>query len=661
LCCAVLSGCDDREVIVEEGGLTPAEALAHLRARRAAGDSSPATVVVRGAVRISEPIVLTAADSDLTVRGEEGATISGGLEITGWTDRGGGVWGAKLPARADGKPIFTETLFVDGRRAPRARYPAEGFFRVASVSQAVCQASVTTNRIFLGMDASERAVKMLAALPKDELAFAQLLAHVKWTVSRMPVTDASGTQIVVDGEPMKPWCRWSGEDLYALENVRPAFTQEGQWFYDARAGEALYRPRAGEVVRTAIAPVDGLETLLAVDGATNVVFEGVTFAHSAPTGGRGPTRVAPFQAAALAAKAAVVVDRSADVSFRGCRFEHLGSYALWFREGCRGGGAFSCVMTDLGAGGVRIGAQRRLQAEEEAARAGVDMKVPYVERAPWMTSHVAVEDCEISHGGRFHPAGVGVLLTHASDCAVVHNDIFDLFYTGVSVGWVWGYSGSPSQRNTVAFNHIRDIGQGRLADMGGVYTLGASFGTCVSNNVIHAVRSYSYGGWGLYTDEGSEGVVMENNVVYDTDDASFHQHYGRDNILRNNILVDSRAGQVAVTRAEPHRSLTVERNIVVWTQGDAFVRYTGTKTEQAKIDWKRNLWWRTDGQDVFNGTPFADWRRRVKDEGSVFADPLFADWRRHDFALAPESPALACGFRPFDVSAAGRTGRPLPP
>ena len=657
LCCAVMTGCDDSAVVVEEGGTTPAEAIALLRQRRAKGDSSHATVVVRGTVRISEPIVLGAADGEVTIRGENGAVISGGRAITGWTDRGNGVWGAKLPTGADGKPIYTETLFVNGRRAQRSRYPADGgFFRVTSVSQAVCQASITTNRVFVNIADSESPMQMLAATPADELAFAQLIVHIKWDAARYPIESAANGQIVVDAMPMKSWNVWSGNDFYALENVRAAFTEPGQWFYDAKAGEVLYRPLAAETVREAIAPVDGLETLIAVAGATNVVFKDVSFAHSAPTCNKGPTRLAPHQAAASVSTAAITVDRSADVVFRGCRFEHLGSYAAWFREGCRGGGVFSCVMTDLGAGGVRIGARHRLQSTEAKARPDVDMKVPYVERAPWMTSFIAVEDCEISHGGRFHPAGVGVLLTHASDCSIVHNDIFDLFYTGVSVGWVWGYSGSPSQRNTVAFNHIHDIGQGKLADMGGVYTLGTSFGTCVSNNVIHAIHSYSYGGWGLYTDEGSEGVVLENNVVYDTDDASFHQHYGRDNIVRNNIFVDSRAGQIAVTKAEEHRSLTAERNIVIWTNGDAFNKYGGTKGEKAKIEWKDNLWWRTDGKDVFNGTSFAEWQKRVNDEGSVFADPHFADWQNHDFTLSPESPALKLGFRPFDVSAAGIRG-----
>jgi len=651
-----------------------------------------------GDVCLTETRLMTAADSGKVFRGAaDGSTrIVGGRAVTGWTDRGNGVWGAKLPKGADGQPVFTETLFVNGRRASRARYPDTGYFHVTGTTQDVWAASFTTNRIRLALP-PEAAAKV-KAVPADELPWAQAIVHINWDVARYPIESLSDEAVAKPGGdgvdtlhngrdgvpspsavatngsvgggtptlphgmpvlyawPMKGWNTWKPKDLYAFENLRSAFDAPGEWFYDAKAGEVLYRPLAGETIREAVVPIDGLETLVAIEGAKDVTFENVTFAFSSPTVKKGPTRLKPFQAAAVVSTAAVTVDRSTNIVFRNCRFEHLGSYALWFREGVRGGGAYACEMTDLGAGGVRMGMPRRLYANKlgQFKQTPECNPVAYVETAPWMTSHIAVEDCLIAHGGRFHPAGVGVLLTHASDSTIVHNDIFDLYYTGVSLGWVWGYAGSPSQRNTVAFNHIYDIGQAELADMGGIYTLGTSFGTSISNNVIHGIHSYSYGGWGLYNDEGSEGIVLENNLVYETDDASYHQHYGRDNVLRNNILLDSEAGQVAVSRAEPHRSLTVERNVILWTQGDAFVKYDGTKHEDAKIDWKNNVWWRTDGKDVFNGTPFSAWAKRVKDEGSVFADPGFTDWLKREITLKAGSPALKAGFKPFDPSLAGR-------
>lgn len=614
-----------------------------------------------GDVILTKTRLVGASSSGKTFRGAaDGSTrLSAGLAITGWADRGGGVWGAKLPKGADGRPLYTECLFINGRRAQRSRYPADGgFFHVTSVKQYVCAASATTNRIAVGVDMNRPEGKLLAAAKPEELAFAQLLSHIKWDVARTPIESFAGGKVVVDAQPMKSYNTWTPNDFYALENVRGAFTEPGQWFYDGLAGEILYRPLKGETIHDAIVPTPGLEMLLSVRGAKDITFENVTFAFSAPTGAKGPTRLSPYQAAAEASTAAVLVEHSTNVVFRNCRFEHLGNYAIWFREGCRGGGAFGCEMTDLGAGGVRLGRHRPQPSSNMTSRP-VDCTndVAYVETAPWMTRGIVVEDCLIAHGGRFHPSGVGVLLAHASDCTIVHNDIFDLFYTGVSVGWVWGYSGSPAQRNTVAFNHIHDIGQSKLADMGGIYLLGTAFGTCVSNNVIHGIHTYSYGGWGLYPDEGSEGLVLENNLVYETDDASFHQHYGKDNVLRNNILVDSKAGQIAVSRSEPHRSITAERNLVLWSAGGAFQKYGGTKDETSKIDWRSNLWWRVDGKESFNGTSFAAWQKRVKDIGSVFADPGFADWQRRDFTLRPDSPAFKVGFKPFDPSQAGRRGQ----
>ena len=275
---------------------------------------------------------------------------------------------------------------------------------------------------------------------------------------------------------------------------------------------------------------------------------------------------------------------------------------------------------------------------------------------PGETGRNRIHNCIIARGGRRHAPGVGVWIGGSPFNSVTHCEISDFFYTGVSIGWTWGYNGSRAQRNTLSFCRIRNIGQRALGDMGGVYTLGTSFGTCISNNVICNVDSYTYGGWGLYPDEGSEGIVMENNLVYDTKDASFHQHYGRDNILRNNILAYSREGQVAVTRAEPHRSVTVERNILFWDKGKTFTKYRATLQEKAKIDWIGNIWWKTDEPVEFNGRTFAEWQAKGNDKGGVVADPLFVDAAKRDFRLRPGSPAVKAGFRPFDICAAGVCG-----
>src|SRR6185369_16794943 len=149
---------------------------------------------------------------------------------------------------------------------------------------------------------------------------------------------------------------------------------------------------------------------------------------------------------------------------------------------------------------------------------------------------------------------VGLLILQSATNRVAYNHIHDLFYTAISVGWTWGYQANPCRENVIEFNHLQNIGQGLLSDMGGIYTLGPQPGTIIRNNLIHEVDAFTYGGWGLYTDEGSSGIILEKNVVYHCKSGGFHQHYGKENVVRNNIFAFNTESQLIRTRDEPHIS-----------------------------------------------------------------------------------------------------------
>ncbi|MDR1864147.1 MAG: right-handed parallel beta-helix repeat-containing protein [Bacteroidales bacterium] len=190
--------------------------------------------------------------------------------------------------------------------------------------------------------------------------------------------------------------------------------------------------------------------------------------------------------------------------------------------------------------------------------------------------------------------------------------------------------------------------------MGGVYTLGASEGTTVSNNVIHHIHSYQYGGWGLYTDEGSYGIVMENNLVYACKDAGFHQHYGKENLIRNNIFARNILSEIKFSRTEEHLSYSFTNNIVYLDSGELI---DGDNILKANVHYDYNCYWDTRvATPRFRTLSFAEWKKTGRDKHSLVADPLFIDPVRFDFRIRNLSALRKIKFKPVDYSQAGVYG-----
>jgi len=628
-----------------------------IRALKSSGGfTKPVTVVLRGGTyEIDGPFTLTPGDSGtescpVAYRSFPGETavISGGRRISGWKDRGDGVWTAALPEVREGTWNFRQ-LHVNGERRKRPRLPREGYFLIADFP-------LKDNPAWSAKSNWFRYAEGDIDPGWTNIGDVEIVCPRFWVSSRQAIAsidEATRTVTFRDSTRYRYSDDFSTDGArYYADNVFEAFDEPGEWYLDRPTGTLFYRPLPGEDMMSADIVAPFADQLVRLEGrplenafVEHVAFEGLAFSHNnwmLPPGLVGDGQSAPE------VEGAIYLEGARHCAFRDCAVTGLSSYAVQIDRGCTHNRFEYNELADLGGGGFRIGGGSAY--DHPLLRTGANV----------------IADNHIHHIGLDHHAATGVWIQHAFGNRIVHNHIHHTYYSSIAIGWVWGYARSISSHNVIEYNHVHDVGQGMLSDMGGIYLLGEAPGTVVRNNYFHDITSHGYGGWGIYTDEGSSNVLIENNVVFRTKCGGFHQHYGRENIIRNNIFAFSTEGQIIKSRVEPHLTLVFENNIVYWTEGPLLggrwdgkdfgiynpfdrKRATGQTTE---FDY--NVYYNPTSAEVrFGEWTFGEWKARGRDRHSVIADPLFADPENGDFTLSPGSPALMLGFVPIDLGDVG--------
>ena len=601
------------------------------RAQRAVREMRGAkaiTVQIRaGTYYLPQPLTFSEQDSGTPERPvtyaaypNESPVISGGVRLKAWHLDKSGRWQTTIPEVTKGEWDFLQ-LFVNGQRRYRPRLPRRGFYHIAQ-------------RIRTNQQSREHGFDRFGFVageikPEWKGTDAEVLVFHSWAMSRMHIASVDETSHVVTftGPSFREYHDMRRGDRYIVENVPEALEGPGEWYLDRHIGVLTYIPKNGESLESAEIIAPKLEKLLVLNGAHNIRFQGITFAH---TNWNAPASGYSYAQSDIGIPAAIEAVNSRHIEFLRSRVQHTGGYAIAFGAGAKNNRVELCELIDLGAGGIKIGEiSPAILRNEEADPNRAEESV---------ASHNIVHETNIEGGGRIQPAGVGVWIGHSPFNEVSHTRIHDFYSTGISVGWTWGYKPSLAHNNRIEDNQIFKIGQGVLSDVAGIYTLGVSPGSTVQHNLIHDVQAYSNGGRGIDLDEGSSSILVRDNIVYNTSHEAFMLDSGRDNEVVNNIFALSRNDLIGAYKKTDGLSLLFERNILYWTHGRLMRE---PWQAQSRID--HNLLWNPNGDIPEFG------------EDSVIADPLFVSPDTGDFRLKEDSPAVRIGFKPISMDGMGLT------
>ncbi|MBD3344043.1 MAG: hypothetical protein GF401_03165 [Chitinivibrionales bacterium] len=661
------------DISEDDGPLkTLEQACSILRKSKARGEfAGPVTVWLReGRYFCDKPLYFTPRDSGpITFDSYPGEKpkISGGIEIKNWEEKtvdNKTMWVADVSAIVEKCGPFRQ-LFVNDRRCPRSRLPKKGYYTIKDIPPKETQSSPHAIKDRFICEAGQ--IKKWKNLKDVEI----VVLHY-WIDDRMPIESFDEKQNLVI---CSKTARMSlvdafgqGNSRYYIENVFEALSEPGEWYLDRKDCLLYYIPCEGESIDSVETIVSAISQLVIVQGEPDserfvefLTFRNLCFEHT--------DWVRPYvtRQAAPDVPGVVSFEGAHNCTIENCTFHHLGWYAVDIRDGCRGNRITGNTMHDIGGGGIKVNGSHSWGTVSRR------------------TGGMVITDNHIYDSGKIYYASTGIVLMHTFGNRVAHNHIHDLYYTGISLGWVWGYWPSVACDNLVEKNHIHDLGKGVINDMGGIYTLGIQPGTVLRNNLIHDIEKHGYGGWAIYPDEGSSYLVIENNICYNVSSQPFHLHFGRENVLRNNIWAFGEEGIIAISRGvrlrwedkgafdDGHggKSFTFERNIVVTDNQPLFVGGMddptgGLETKSFLSD--LNLYWdvkRTPVYSVNAGHGKAgkegaskvfewdEWQKRGYDIHSEIADPRFTNAEQGDFSLAQDSPAFELGFIPIDMSDVG--------
>ena len=474
--------------------------------------------------------------------GDEKVILSGGISINGWKKQGK-VWVADVPV-FNGRPLDFRQLWVNGKKAVRAR-DVEDFEKM----NRICSVDEKNEILYVPVVSIRRLIDNKGNL---KAKYAEMVLHQMWCVANLRIrsVEVQGDSAAIRFHQPEsriqfehPWPRpmvtTDGHNsAFYLTNARELQDVPGEWYHDIDARKVYYYPREGEKMQEAEVIVPAVETLVRVEGTLDrpvchIRFEKITFSYTTwmrpSEKGHVPLQAGMYltdgyridpkmqrnylnhpldnQGWLGRPAAAVRVVAARQIDFERCQFEHLGSTGLDYEEAVQGGVVRGCLFRDIAGNGLLVGS---------FSPAAHETHLPYdpADRREVCTQQ-QINNCYFTEIGNEDWGCLAIAAGYVGDVNIEHNEISEVPYSGISLGWGWTQTVNCMRNNRVHANLIHHYAK-HMYDVAGIYTLGSQPKSYVTENCVHSIYKPGYvhdpNHWFyLYTDEGSSFITVRDN------------------------------------------------------------------------------------------------------------------------------------------------------
>jgi len=508
-------------------------------------------IVQQGTYRLSEPVFIRPEDcgtpaSPTIIEAAPGASpiMSGGVKIQYWKKLNAAVKGLSSAAQKNiwvadvssvtASPFLFRQLWINNRKAIRAKQTTgENMFRIRSWNKK-----------------TQTCVIPKPAQQVQQVQGMEFFIHQWWAIAMLRVKSLQvqgDSAIVSFHQPESriqsehPWpAPWissaTGNSAFFLSNAIEFLDEPGEWYLDVSKQLLYYWPRKGEEMNSAEVIAPFTETLLNIQGTadhpvSNIIINGLQWQHTAwlrPSfQGHVPHQAGLYMTDAYRLKptgtvfnpnldnqawigrpsAAIQLNYIQSVEINNCRLQHLASTGIDANKGIHALSVNGNLLKDIGGNAILAGVY---------SDAATEIHLPYHpndERE--VCDSLSITNNLITDATNEDWSGVGIGVGYSRNTIIAHNEVENVSYTGISMGWGWSAHSNAMRNNRISHNYIHHYGKHNY-DCAGIYTLSAQPGSEISENRIDSIFKAPYAHlpshwFYLYTDEGSSYFTVKDN------------------------------------------------------------------------------------------------------------------------------------------------------